>query len=89
MTSDRVSLTVPCRASSPWVQRIEFGWSDTAMENIANTNIPDRPEGTPMDKRINPEPDSKERGEKIADEIAHKGAQREHEYDDQQKPFNK
>ena len=28
-------------------------------------------------------------GEKIADEIAHKGAQREHEYDDQQKPFNK
>jgi len=59
------------------------------MENIANTNIPDRPEGTPMDKRINPEPDSKERGEKIADEIAHKGAQREHEYDDQQKPFNK
>jgi hypothetical protein len=59
------------------------------MENIANTNIPDRPEGTPLDKRIKPEPDADERGDQVADNLAHKGAQREHEYDDQQKPFTK
>lgn len=59
------------------------------MENIANTNIPDRPKPTPSEERIKPTPDSKERGERVADELAHKGAEREHEYDDQQKPFTK
>jgi hypothetical protein len=59
------------------------------MENLANTNIPDRPAVTPADKRINPEPDAEERVQSVADELAHKGAEREQEYDDQQKPFTK
>jgi hypothetical protein len=59
------------------------------MENLASNNIPDRPEVTPADKRLNPDPDAKERVERIADNLAHKGTEREHEYDDQQKPFTK
>jgi hypothetical protein len=76
------------RASSQRVRRIEFGWSDLNHGKHRKHKHP-RPSRRHTDgQRINPEPDSKERGEKIADEIAHRGA-REHEYDDQQKPFNK
>ncbi|MGA8090352.1 MAG: hypothetical protein WCA10_23970 [Terracidiphilus sp.] len=59
------------------------------MANETNMNIPDRPQSTPMDKRINPVPTEKERAEREADKLAHKGAEREHEFDDQQKPFTK
>ncbi len=59
------------------------------MENLANTNIPDRPKVTPADKRLNPKPDAKERADRVADNLAHKGAKREQEYDDQQKLFTK
>jgi len=60
-----------------------------AMANETNMNIPDRPNQTPMDKRINPVPNEKERAEREADKLAHKGAEREHEFDNQQKPFTK
>ena len=59
------------------------------MANEANKSIPDRPEPTPMDKRINAVPSGEERMEREADKLAHKGAEREHEFDDQQKPFTK
>lgn len=42
-----------------------------------------------MDERINAVPNEKERAEREADKLAHKGAEREHEFDDQQKPFTK
>jgi hypothetical protein len=59
------------------------------MENVANANMPDRPDRSRADERINPTPDPKERVEQIADKLAHKGAEREQEFDDQQKPFTK
>lgn len=59
------------------------------MANETNTNMPDRPDPTPMDKRINPVPTEKERTDREADKLAHKGAEREHEFDNQQKPFTK
>jgi hypothetical protein len=59
------------------------------MANETNMNIPDRPNPTPMDERINAVPDEKERAEREANKLAHKGAEREHEFDDQQKPFTK
>jgi hypothetical protein len=59
------------------------------MANETNMNIPDRPEPTHADERIKPLKDSKERGEEVADRLAHKGAEREHEFDDQQRPFTK
>ena len=59
------------------------------MANETNMNMPDRPNPTPMDKRVNPVPDEKERAEREADKLAHKGAEREHEFDNQQKPFTK
>jgi hypothetical protein len=60
-----------------------------SMENVANTNMPNRPDRSRTDERINPTPDSEERAEQVADKLAHKGAEREQEYDDQQKPFTK
>ena len=60
-----------------------------ADDNAQNTNVPSRPEPTHTDKRINPVPDEKERAEREADKIAHKGAEREHEFDNMQKPFTK
>jgi hypothetical protein len=51
--------------------------------------MPNRPEPTPMDERINAVPSDKERAEREANKLAHKGAEREHEFDDQQKPFTK
>jgi len=42
-----------------------------------------------MDKRINPVPTEKERVDREADKLAHKGAEREQEFDNQQKPFTK
>jgi hypothetical protein len=62
---------------------------EEAMANEANTNIPDRPQPTPADQRINPVPTEKERADREADKLAHKGAEREHEFDNQQKPFTK
>ncbi|HMG85497.1 MAG TPA: hypothetical protein VK574_07120 [Terracidiphilus sp.] len=59
------------------------------MANETNMNIPDRPNPTPMDERINAVPDEKERAEREADKLAHKGAEREQEFDNQQKPFTK
>ena len=59
------------------------------MANESNTNMPNRPEPTPMDERINAVPSDKERAEREANKLAHKGAEREHEFDDQQKPFTK
>ena len=57
--------------------------------NPQNMNVPDRPEPTHTDKRINPVPDEHERAEREADKLAHKGAEREHEFDNMQKPFTK
>lgn len=57
--------------------------------NPQNTNVPDRPQPTHADQRINPVPDQKERADREADKLAHKGAEREHDYDDMQKPFTK
>ncbi len=59
------------------------------MENVANTNMPDRPGRSRADERINPTPDPGERVEQIADKLAHKGTEREQEHDEQQKPFTK
>jgi hypothetical protein len=59
------------------------------MANEANTNIPERPQPTRADERINAVPNEKERMEREANKLAHKGAEREHEADDQQKPFTK
>ena len=59
------------------------------MANEANTNLPERPQPTRADDRINAVPTEKERAEREANKLAHKGAEREHEYDDQQKPFTK
>jgi hypothetical protein len=59
------------------------------MANEANTNIPERPQPTRSDERINPVPSEKERMEREADKLAHKGAEREHEFDEQQKPCTK
>jgi hypothetical protein len=57
--------------------------------NPQNMNVPDRPEPTHADHRINPVPDEHDRTEREADKLAHKGIEREHEYDNQQKPFTK
>jgi hypothetical protein len=59
------------------------------MANQANTNIPERPQPTRADERINAVPSEKERMEREANKLAHKGAEREHEFDDTQKPFTK
>jgi hypothetical protein len=57
--------------------------------NPQNMNVPDRPEPTPTDQRINPAPNERERAEREADKLAHKGVEREHEFDSTQKPFTK
>jgi hypothetical protein len=54
-----------------------------------NTNIPERPQPTPANERINAVPTDKERMEREADKLAHKGAEREHEFDNTQRPFTK
>ena len=59
------------------------------MANESNTNIPERPQPTRADERINPVPDDKGRVEREANKLAHKAAEREHEFDNQQKPFTK
>ncbi len=59
------------------------------MANETNMNIPERPEPTPADERIEPVPNEMEREEREADKLAHKGAEREHDFDDLQKPFTK
>ena len=59
------------------------------MANETNTNIPARPQPTKADKRINPAPSEKERAERQADKLAHKGVEREQQVDDMQKPFTK
>ena len=59
------------------------------MANESNTNIPERPQPTGADERINAVSDEKERMEREADKLAHKSIDREHEYDDQQPPFTK
>lgn len=58
-------------------------------KNPQNMNIPDRPEPTHADQRINPAPNEHQRAEREANKLAHKGAEREHEFDDMQKPFTK
>ena len=58
-------------------------------KNPQNANVPERPQPTHADQRINPVPDQKERADREADKLAHKGAEREQEYDDMQKPFTK
>jgi len=60
-----------------------------ADTNPQNMNIPDRPGTTPADQRINPVPTEKERVDREADKLAHKGAEREQEFDSLQKPFTK
>ena len=59
------------------------------MADETNMSVPDRPQPTGADQRINPVPDAKERAEREANKLSHKAAEREHEYDDQQKPFTK
>ena len=78
-----------CRASGMRKGRIEFAWSVKTMANESNTNIPERPQPTGADERINAVPDEKERMEREADKLAHKSIDREHEYDNQQPPFTK
>lgn len=60
-----------------------------ADTNPQNMNLPDRPEPTHTDQRINPVPNERERAEREADRLAHKGIEREHEFDSMQKPFTK
>ena len=60
-----------------------------ADTNPQNMNIPDRPEPTHTDQRINPVPNERERAERAANKLAHKGVEREHEFDNMQKPFTK
>ena len=59
------------------------------MANEANMNIPDRPEPTPADERVKPvsNENEKERVEREADKLAHKGIESEQDFDDLQKPF--
>lgn len=59
------------------------------MADETNMSVPDRPQQTRVDERINPVPNEKERAEREANKLSHKAAEREHEYDDQQKPFTK
>jgi hypothetical protein len=59
------------------------------MANEANTNLPERPQPTRADERINAVPSEKERMEQEADKMAHKAAEREQEFDDTQEPFTK
>jgi len=59
------------------------------MADETNRSVPDRPQPTRADERINPVPDDEERVEREANKLAHKAAEREHEFDDQQKPFTK
>lgn len=58
-------------------------------KNPQNTSVPERPEPTHADQRIKPVPTEKERMEREANKLAHKGAEREQEFDDMQKPFTK
>ena len=58
-------------------------------KNLQEANVPERPEPTPADQRIKPVPDEKDRAEREADRLAHKGIEREHEVDDMQRPFTK
>lgn len=60
-----------------------------ADTNPQNMNVPDRPEPTHTDQRINPVPNERERAEREADKLAHKAVEREHEFDSMQKPFTK
>ncbi|MGA7243300.1 MAG: hypothetical protein WBX19_08970 [Terracidiphilus sp.] len=59
------------------------------MANEPNMNIPDRPEPTPADERVKPVSyeNEKERVEREADKLAHKGIESEQDFDDLQKPF--
>ena len=59
------------------------------MTDETNMSVPDRPQPAPANERLNPVPDDKERAEREANKLAHKAAEREHEFDDQQKPFTK
>ncbi|MGC1422580.1 MAG: hypothetical protein WA354_17365 [Terracidiphilus sp.] len=59
------------------------------MANESNSNIPERPHPTPADERMNPVPGDWERMEREADKLAHKGIEREHEFDEQEGPFTK
>ena len=59
------------------------------MANESNANLPERPQPTNLDERIKGAPTEKERAEREANKLAHKAAEREHEFDDQQKPFTK
>jgi hypothetical protein len=59
------------------------------MANESNANLPERPQPTSLDERIKGVPSEKEMAEREANKLAHKAAEREHEFDDQQKPFTK
>jgi hypothetical protein len=59
------------------------------MANESNSNLPERPQPTNLDERIKGVPSEKERAEREANKLAHKAAERELEFDDQQKPFTK
>ena len=48
-----------------------------ADTNPQNMNVPDRPEPTHTDQRINPVPDERERAEREANKLAHKGIERQ------------
>lgn len=58
-------------------------------KNPQNMNMPGRPEPTHSDQRIKSVPNEKDRAEREADKLAHKGIEREHEVDDMEKPFTK
>jgi hypothetical protein len=59
------------------------------MDSKSNLNLPKTPERPNVDDPNKGEPAVKDRTERIADNLANKAAEREHEYDKQQPPFNK
>jgi hypothetical protein len=59
------------------------------MADESNFDMPESPEQTPPDKRIDPASSKIDRAEREANKLAHKGIKHEHEFDNLQKPFTK
>ena len=59
------------------------------MVDESNFDMPESPEQTPPDQRIDPEAKHEDGAEREANKLAHKAIKREHEFDSLQKPFTK
>ena len=87
---ESANVAAVSRTSALCCSRIENGWRESMADtNPQNTNMPNRPEPTHTDQRINPVPDERERAEREANKLAHKGIEREHEFDSVQDEFTK